>query len=373
MLRFFSYSRFWTYLTPGLIAAPLFIGDLLIPRGATPAIGYCAIPVLAAAARRRDFLIGMTIGCTILTWLGYLFEPPGAAAWTSVFDRAMITGALWLIYELVHRRNVALAALAKQTRELEATQRELERSNAELDGFASMVAHDIRGPLGSIGLFSQLLGQGANSTNDIAEWALSIRREITSLSDLIQRLLSYGRVGGGEVHLMNCDCDSVLNSVRQKLKSLITDSGARVTNDPLPTLPADAILMAELFQNLIENGIKYHSQDPPRIHLSAERCPEGWRFLVRDNGIGIASKDLERIFRPFRQGRPSDARHGVGLGLATCKRIVERHGGAIKAQSTAGRGSTFTFMIPMRTDAEVTKPAATAPNASAREVEQTVE
>lgn len=160
MLRFFSDRRLWTYLAPGVIAALLFVGDLLIPRGATPAIGYCAIPALAAVARRRDFLIGMTVACTILTWVAYFFEPLGATAWTSVFDRAMITGALWLIYEIVHRRNIALAALARQTRELEATQHELERSNAELDSFASMVAHDIRGPLGSISLLAELLSQG---------------------------------------------------------------------------------------------------------------------------------------------------------------------------------------------------------------------
>lgn len=152
--------------------------------------------------------------------------------------------------------------------------------------------------------------------------------------------------------------------MRQKLRSLLTDSGAQVTNDPLPTLPADSILLAELFQNLIENRIKYHSEDSPRIHIWAERCLEGWRFSVRDNGIGIASDDLMRIFHPFRQAGPLDARRGIGLGLATCKRIVERHSGHIEAASTVGRGSTFTFVVPLHTNADVIKLAVMASGTS---------
>src|SRR2546430_1015874 len=96
-LHQFTARELWTAVACGAVAASLFVGDLLIPRGATPAIGYCAIPVLATGARRRGFLLGMTIVCTVLTWLGYLYEPPGAAAWMSAVDRTMVVGALWLI------------------------------------------------------------------------------------------------------------------------------------------------------------------------------------------------------------------------------------------------------------------------------------
>ena len=266
----------------------------------------------------------------------------------SAFDRAMITAALWLIFRLVCRRNQAILTLAHQTQILEETKRELERSNSELDTFASRVAHDIRGPLNTIGLFAHLLGdsQSPQWSIDSAGWAACIENEVNSLGSLTKSLLTYGRVGGGNLRVAPCDCEAVLNSVRQKLRSLIEESGAQVTNDPLPTLSADLALIAELFQNLIENGIKYHSAEPPHIHVSATGSSEAWRFSVRDNGIGIEPSDLERIFEPFCQTGRVDSHRGVGLGLATCKRIVERHAGCIEVNSTVGLGTTFTFTIP---------------------------
>jgi len=364
ILRIFSAGQIWAYITPGTIAVLLFVGDLLIPRGATPAIGYCVIPVLAGGKQRPRFLLAITIACTILTWLGYFLEPAGAPAWMSGFDRGMVTGALWLIFRLVWRRNQAIVALAHQTQILEETKRELERSNSELDTFASRVAHDIRGPLNTIGLFAHLLGdsQLPQWNIDSAGWAASIENEVNALGNLTKSLLTYGRVGGGNLQVAPCDCEAVLNSVRQKLRSLIEETGAQVTNDPLPTLAADPTLTAELFQNLIENGIKYRSAEPPRIHVSAIGSSEVWRFSVRDNGIGIQPSDLERIFEPFCQTGRVDSHPGVGLGLATCKRIVERHGGCIEVNSTVGLGTTFSFTIPAQMGAKITTATAASGN-----------
>jgi light-regulated signal transduction histidine kinase (bacteriophytochrome) len=305
-------------------------------------------------------MLGMTIACTALTWIAYFVEPSGSAAWISIFERAMVTGVVWLTFYLVSRRNAAIAMLDRQTRTLEETKRELERSNSELERFASVVAHDIRNPLNSIGLLSQLLGdrQLTRSPAESAEWAAKIQKQIASLSNLIESLLSYGRVGGGKLRVAQCDCDAVLDSVLQKLNSLIEVSGAEVTNDPLPTIAADAALIGELFQNLIENGIKYRSQESPRIHISVERNSDRWRFSIRDNGIGISAPDFERIFQPFQQVGRVDSRHGIGLGLATCKRIVERHGGDLEVESTVDFGTTFTFTIPVRTNVDAPTAAA---------------
>ena len=111
-------------------------------------------------------------------------------------------------------------------------------------------------------------------------------------------------------------------------------------------LRADPVLLAALFQNLIQNSIRYRGDAPPQVHVSASRGPEGWRFSVKDNGIGIAPSDTARIFEPFRQGRRGGSgRGGTGLGLATCKRIVERHGGQIEVQSSPGKGATFFFTV----------------------------
>jgi chemotaxis family two-component system sensor kinase Cph1 len=265
----------------------------------------------------------------------------------------MVTGVLWLTFLLVFRHAQAITALAHQTRALEQTKRELERSNAELDSFASVVAHDIRGPLNTIGLFTRLLGDRGSTKFDeeSAEQIAKIESEVHSLSSLIQSLLSYARIGGGEVHCIACDCEAALEAVRQKLKSELERERAEITNDPLPAVPADRTLIEQLFQNLIENSIRYRSEASPRVHVSASQTSAGWEFFVRDNGIGIKPEDVERVFLPFQQldahKSQRSAGGGVGLGLATCKRIVERHGGRIEVMPTRGQGATLMFTIPV--------------------------
>jgi chemotaxis family two-component system sensor kinase Cph1 len=136
--------------------------------------------------------------------------------------------------------------------------------------------------------------------------------------------------------------------VKQSLKAEIDSQGTLITSGPLPTIQADPVLIARLFQNLIENSIKYRSDAPPKIHISATDRPDGsWLFRARDNGVGLRPEDCERIFAPFSQVHQSDSvAGGIGLGLATCKKIVERHGGRIWAESHPGDGATFLFTIP---------------------------
>jgi signal transduction histidine kinase len=343
----------WAHIASISLAVFLFIADARLPRGATAAIGYCLVSVVAAGTRQRGFLLGITIVCTLLTWGGFFLEPPGSLPWISAFERAMVTGVLWLTFLLVSRHAQAITALAHQTRALEQTKRELERSNAELDSFASVVAHDIRGPLNTIGLFTRLLGDRGSTKFDeeSAEQIAKIESEVHSLSSLIQSLLSYARIGGGEVHCIACDCEAALESVRQKLKSELERERAEITNDPLPAVPADRTLIEQLFQNLIENSIRYRSEASPRVHVSASQTSAGWEFFVRDNGIGIKPEDVDRVFLPFQQldahKSQRSAGGGVGLGLATCKRIVERHGGRIEVMPTHGQGATLMFTIPV--------------------------
>jgi signal transduction histidine kinase len=350
LLRELPLQQPWAYIASISLAIFLFIADAALPRGATAAIGYCLVSVLAAGARQRGFLLGITIACTFLTWGGFFLEPPGSLAWMSAFDRSMVTGVLWLTFLLVTRHAQAVTALAHQAHALEKTRRELERSNAELNSFASVVAHDIRGPLNTIGLFAHLLSdRGSTKSNgESAEHIAKIQSEVESLSTLVKSLLSYARIGGGDVHRIVCNCEAALESVRQKLKSELERDRAEITNDPLPTLPADRALIEQLFQNLIENSIKYRSEASPRVHVSASQTSAGWEFFVRDNGIGIKPEDVERVFLPFQQLQANEFHYGgVGLGLATCKRIVERHGGRIEVMPTHGQGATLMFAIPL--------------------------
>ena len=340
-------DRLQSYIGCVIIIAASFLADIVLPRGATPAIGYCLVPALARAAGQR-LLFFLTGICTALTWIGYILEPAGAAWWMSVFDRAMVTGVLWLALLLVWRRLQAESALARQTEALREAVRELHRSNAELENFASIVSHDLRGPLNSIALAIRIISSqpAIHSDPECNQWIDSIVAEIARISSLIQRLLAYGRIGAGEATLSDCDCESVLNSVRQALRAQVEDAGAQITNDPLPTIRADPALMTELLQNLVENSIKYRSSMPPHIHVSATRTTDGWLFSERDNGIGMNAADCARAFDAFYRGKRAGSAAGVGLGLATCKRIVDRHGGRIEVQSSPSNGSTFTFFIP---------------------------
>jgi signal transduction histidine kinase len=338
----------WPYVISIAIAVVFLVTDIMLPRGATAAIGYSLVPVVAAGASRRRFLLFMTVLCTVLTGIGYFAEAPGAFWWMSLFDRVMVAGVLWLTFVLVKRRLTFIRLLMSQTQSLRFATAELRRSNAELERFASVVAHDLRGPLNTIGLRAELLAlYGSNEVNaDCAECVSAIRHELTCMSGFIQSLLTYGRAGSRELHRKTCDCQTVLADVKQRLMADLDLCCAQITSGPLPVLRADPVLVAELFQNLIENSIKYRSTAPPAIHASAVRESEAWLFSLRDNGIGIRCEECEKVFAPFRQLDEELPSTGVGLGLATCKRIVERHGGQIWVQSRLGEGATFSFTIP---------------------------
>jgi signal transduction histidine kinase len=355
-LQRFLWSPGWCYLVTGVFTTVFFAADVILPRGATVAIGYCVVPAVAAGTRRRRFLFGMTVACTVLTWVAFFVEPKGYPAWKSAFDRTMVTAAMWFALLLVVRRAALISVLQHQkqvlkdtTLELERSNEELERSNEELANFASVVAHDLRGPLNTVALNAQLLSscEPVKVDAECRDNVDSIQAELAQMAGFIQSLLNYGRIGSGALRIVDCDCAAVLRDVRQNLKADLDRNGAKIENDPLPIIRADPVLIAQLFQNLIENSIKYQRDVPPRVHVSCSERPDSWLFSVRDNGIGIGPEDTERIFQPFHQtGGGRRTRGGVGLGLATCKRVVERHGGSINAQSKLGQGTTFLFTIP---------------------------
>jgi two-component system, chemotaxis family, sensor kinase Cph1 len=244
---------------------------------------------------------------------------------------------------------MVIRQLMRQKQALKDVSLELERSNGELTSFASVVAHDLRGSLNTVGLFAQLLSNSSSVKADAEciESLGSIQAELNRLSRFIESLLAYGRVGSGEIRLQVCDCASVLSDVRRNLTADLKRNSVAISNDPLPVIRADPVLIAQLVQNLIENSIKYHGEAIPRIHVSAARQSDGWLFSVQDNGIGIRPEDSERIFKPFCQADAGKLLgNGVGLGLATCKRIVERHRGHIHVESKPGEGTRFVFTIP---------------------------
>jgi len=162
---------------------------------------------------------------------------------------------------------------------------------------------------------------------------------------LINDLLAYSRVGTRGGRFEQTDMQQALDRALLNLKVAIEENGAEITHDPMPTVRADATQMSQLFQNLIANAIKFRSPRKPRIHVGARQQGQEWEFSVSDNGIGIEGQYLERIFRIFQRLHTQDKYPGTGIGLALCKRIVERHGGRIWAQSQPGEGSIFYFTL----------------------------
>ena len=163
---------------------------------------------------------------------------------------------------------------------------------------------------------------------------------------LIQDLLTYSRVGTKEKDLLETSSEETLQQALVNLRGAIEESGAMVTHDPLPTVLADEMQLIQLFQNLVGNAIKYQKPGVPRVHISAAKNGgEKWIFSVQDNGLGIDSQYFERIFGMFQRLHKREEFSGTGIGLAICKKIVERHGGSISVESQPGEGSTFRFAL----------------------------
>jgi light-regulated signal transduction histidine kinase (bacteriophytochrome) len=226
--------------------------------------------------------------------------------------------------------------------------RELERSNKELELFASLASHDLQEPLRSVSGFTQLLKKRYKGKLDQTadEFISYIVDGAERMQRLIRDLLDYSRITSRGKPLATVDFNEALEAALVNLKSAIEESGAAVTSDQLPVVSADSGQIIRLFQNLIGNAIKYRGDSEPAIHVSAKRGDHEWFFSVADNGIGIDAQYYARIFQIFQRLHKRDEYSGSGVGLAVCKRIIDRHGGRIWVESDLGKNSTFYFTIP---------------------------
>lgn len=196
--------------------------------------------------------------------------------------------------------------------------------------------------------FTQLLAEryGPQLDDDAREFIAFAVGGANRMRAMIQDLLAYSRVGTESRSIEPVNCNESLARALWNLRVSIDEKAAEVSQEELPSIRADASQLAQLFQNLIGNGIKFNCASPPRVHVSAVRNGGNWVFSVGDNGIGIEPQYAERIFVIFQRLHRSDTYPGTGIGLALCKRIVERHGGKIWLESKPGEGSTFFFSIP---------------------------
>ncbi|MCU7492610.1 MAG: PAS domain S-box protein [Ignavibacteria bacterium] len=224
---------------------------------------------------------------------------------------------------------------------------DVEQSNSELEQFAYIASHDLQEPLRMIGSYSQLLTRRYEGKLDAKadQYINYITEGVQRMQTLIKDLLHYSRTATSKEDMQTVDLNIVMTEVLTDLKVAIETSHADIKVSPLPPLKANHTQVRQLFQNLIGNAIKFRGDESPVIEVSAQEESEVWQFSIKDNGIGIDPEYSEKIFMLFQRLNDREKYPGTGIGLAVCKKIVERHGGKIWIESEAGKGTTFFFTI----------------------------
>ena len=321
---------------------PGYVEELHHRRGTSVVTGY---------ARTRGYRNFGGFNWTVLFRLDHdeIYAPIDRLLWMvggiGLLITLPLTGfGIWVSWRLGRERN----DLVKTRRELEESVAELGRSNAELQQFAYVASHDLQEPLRMVSSYTQLLAKRYKGKldSDADEFIAYAVDGATRMQRLIHDLLAYSRVSTRGREFEAVSLEAVLMYALDNLKKAVEESGAVVTHTTLPTVMGDERQLVQLFQNLLSNAVKFRGEQPPRIHLSTKVADGAWLISVRDNGIGVEPQFAERIFVIFQRLHNREEYPGTGIGLAICKKIVERHGGQIWVESELGKGATFCFTIP---------------------------
>jgi PAS domain S-box-containing protein len=242
---------------------------------------------------------------------------------------------------------IGASAVVHDITEIKRIQAELTRSNAELEQFVAIAAHDLREPLAAISQFAELLERfnGEDLDDRGREIVLHIQRGTKRARNLLDGLREYSRVGRASPIREAVDLEALLEGLLELIGPALREAQGTVTVDALPTVLGDEAELSRVFQNLVLNALKFRAAEPPAVHVSATRETGGWLLCVRDNGVGVTERDRERIFEIFSRAH-DDAVPGTGIGLAVCHKVVSRHGGRIWVEAAEGGGSAFLFTLP---------------------------
>ena len=343
--EFLATSRRETFVpgTSGMIRRVLATGESVWVVDVTRKPDFLRGPIAARAGLRGAFALPVRMGDRVLGAIEFFSrEPRNPDKWL-----LQITVSIGnLIGQLMARRQ-AEAAMRRAYEELELKARELTRSNEELQQFAYVASHDLQEPLRMISSYTQLLERryGETFDGDAKEFMAYIVDGAARMKQLIEDLLAYSRVGTRGRQFQAIDSAASLARALANLRGAVEASGATVTHDKLPEVVADGAQLAQVFQNLIGNAIKFRGEEPPRIHIGAQTHETVWVFSVKDNGIGLDTQYADRIFMMFQRLHNKAEYPGTGIGLAIVKKIIERHGGRIWVDSEPGKGATFGFTL----------------------------
>jgi PAS domain S-box-containing protein len=295
-----------------------------------------------------------------------LYRKDGSTVWTEINASILrdadgqAVGTVAVFRDISERKRVE-AALQERQKSLEASSARQAAMTKEMEQFLYLVSHDLRSPLVTIeGFASRLLTRHAEQCGEEARHALErIRAAVDSMARLIESLLRLSRTHTCELHPTTLDMNEVVGDVARDLEQQAADAGVRFEIQPnLPAARGDRDAAYQILLNLASNAVKYHADTDPVVWISGQPCDEGVEFTVRDNGIGIEADQLDRIFLMFTRADPS--RPGLGIGLAGAKRLVERQGGRVWAETVRGQGSAFHFILPHQEAPDATSPSPAA-------------
>jgi signal transduction histidine kinase len=336
-----------------LVLAAAFLTIAIVPffQGKAPLTFYTIAVIVAAAYGGLGPGLLATALAVILLLLPFQSETFFFVSTHSSLTAFAVVGiAVSVLMEKQRRSNAALIRtrdeLRAATEKLSERTEDLSHSNQELQRFAYGLAHDLYNPLRSVSAFTELLIQSNAGKLDVTsmQYAGFIVSGAERMESMIKGLLDYAVVIGRDERQVLTDCNLVLERVLQDLLHEIATSGAAVKSDALPAVQVNYNHLVQVFSNLISNSIKYRGPERPQIHVSAADQGADWMFSVKDNGEGFDMQHASEIFGMFKRLQKSD--EGVGVGLALCKAVIERHGGKIWAESARGVGSTFFFTLP---------------------------
>ena len=320
--------------------ATICIIDLIIPLGVAVGVLYVTC-ILLVVQENKKILLTVAVSCSVLTAFIPLITLTPHTTWMAFVNRGISILAIWITTIIAIRQNI----LEEKLTHLD----EIKRKNKELEQFAYVASHDLQEPLQTIGGFVRRLEKKYKGQLDekADNHLFYIAQATDRMSDVIKGLLDYSRLGR-EKQMSSIDCNQLVKDIRDDLGTSINESKASLHISQLPRIRGYESEVRLLFQNLINNAIKFRKEDTaPVISISAEKKADHWEFTVKDNGIGIDPKYNDKIFLIFQRLHSRSEYEGTGIGLAHCRKIMDLHGGNIWVQSKPDKGSTFYFTIPI--------------------------